>query len=235
MSIDIGNCISYGIEKFKNNMSFYIVGFLIIIGGSIGITAIAQPIGIFIGFVIGAAGAMIHLSPNLTDIIAIGAGYLTGAILQLLIAPLLAGYYKGIRKEYEGKTASVSDVFSAFDIAFPCLLNYAVANLIIAAGFICCIIPGILLLPLTNMSLFFLVKDDIQGLNPIRRSWETLKKKPIIILWYIVLELISSIGFMACCVGILVTAPIVMCAKYKLFQQAIGEDNLPASETPAQN
>ena len=138
--------------------------------------------------------------------------------------------FKGIKKEYEGGTAEITDVFSAFDITIPCLLNYAVANLIIIAGVICCIIPGILLSPLMNLSIFFLVKGETQGLNALKRSWETLKKNPILILWNIVLGLFAALGLLACCVGILATAPISMCAMYKLFQQAIGEDNLPPVE-----
>jgi uncharacterized membrane protein len=140
----------------------------------------------------------------------------------------MVGYYRGIKKEYEGGTAEISDVFSAFDIIMPCLLNCIVANLIVIAGGICCIIPGILLSPLVNLSIFFLVKGETQGLNALKRSWETLKKKPILILWTIALGIFAKLGLLVCCVGVFATAPIAMCATYKLFQQAIGEDNKPA-------
>ena len=88
--------------------------------------------------------------------------------------------------------------------------------------------PGILLSPLVNLSIFFLVKGETQGLNALKRSWETLKKKPILILWTIALGIFAKLGLLVCCVGVFATAPIAMCATYKLFQQAIGEDNKPA-------
>ncbi len=236
MSIDIGSCFNYGIEKFKQNMTFYVVGFLAIIGVSIGINIVAQILSFCWGFVVGMIGSKISLGATAIKIIAMGGGYIIGTLLGILIAPFMVGYWKGIRKEYEGGTAEVTDVFSSFDITVPALLNYAVANLIIIAGVICCIIPGILLSPLLNLSIFFLVKGEIQGLNALKLSWETLKKNPIIILWSIVLGLFAAVGLLACCVGILATAPISMCASYKLFQQAIGEDNLPpAAPTPAQD
>ena len=230
MGIDIGSCFSYGIEKFKKNMTFYIVGFLAIVGISIGINIIAQVLSFCWGFAIGLIGSKIHMGEMAIKIIAGGGGYIIATLLGILIAPFMVGYYKGIKKEYEGGTAEITDVFSAFDITIPCLLNYAVANLIIIAGVICCIIPGILLSPLMNLSIFFLVKGETQGLNALKRSWETLKKNPILILWNIVLGLFAALGLLACCVGILATAPISMCASYKLFQQAIGEDNLPPVE-----
>ncbi|MEI6423921.1 MAG: hypothetical protein WCP55_17025 [Lentisphaerota bacterium] len=238
MGIDIGSCFNYGIEKFKQNMAFYIVGFLIIVGISIGINIVAQVLSFGWGFAVGLIGAKIHLGDIAIKIIGIGGSYIIGALLGILIAPFIVGYYRGIKKEYEGGTAEISDVFSAFDISVPCILNYAVANLIIIAGVICCIIPGILLSPLMNLSIFFLAKGEIEGLNPLKRSWETLKKNPILILWNIVLGLFAALGLLACCVGILATAPIAMCATYKLFQQAIGEDNPPApvqTEVPSSN
>ena len=227
MSIDIGGCFNYGIEKFKQNMTFYVVGFLAIVGISIGINIIAQVLSFCWGFAVGLIGSKIHLGEMSVKIIAGTGGYIIATLLGILIAPFMVGYYKGIRKEYEGGTAEITDVFSAFDITMPCLLNYAVANLIIIAGVICCVIPGILLSPLMNLSIFFLAKGETQGLNALKRSWETLKKNPILILWTIVLGLFAGLGLLACCVGILATAPIAMCATYKLFQQAIGEDNLP--------
>lgn len=232
MGIDIGSCFNYGIEKFKQNMTFYVVGFLAIVGISIGLNILAQVLSFCWGFAVGLIASKIHLAEMAVKIIAAAGGYVIGTLLGILIAPFMVGYYRGIRKEYEGGTAEITDVFSAFDITIPCLINYALANLIIIAGVICCIIPGILLSPLMNLSIFFLVKDEIHGLDALKRSWETLKKNPILILWNIVLSLFAALGLLACCVGILATAPIAMCATYKLFQQAIGEDNLPPVETP---
>lgn len=229
MGIDIGSCFNYGIEKFKQNMTFYIVGFLIIVGISIGINLVAQVLSFGWGFAVGLVGSKINLGEMAIKITAAGGGYIIGALLGILIAPFMVGYYRGIKKEYEGGTAEITDVFSAFDITMPCLLNYAVANLVVIAGVICCIIPGILLSPLMNLSLFFLVKGEIQGLDALKRSWETLKKNPILILWNIVLGLFAALGLLVCCVGIFATAPIAMCATYKLFQQAIGEDNQPVA------
>ncbi|MCX6986416.1 MAG: hypothetical protein NT118_16965, partial [Lentisphaerae bacterium] len=200
MGIDIGSCFNFGIEKFKKNMAFYVVGFLVIVGISIGINIVAQVLSFGWGFAVGLIGSKIHLGEMAIKFIAAASGYIIGALVGILIAPFMVGYYRGIKKEYEGGIAEISDVFSAFDISLPCLMNYAVANLIIIAGVICCIIPGILLSPLMNLSIFFLAKGEVLGLNALKLSWETLKKNPILILWNIVLGLFAALGLLVCCV-----------------------------------
>ena len=72
MSIDIGSCFNYGIEKFKQNMSFYIVGFLIIVGISIGINLIAQVLSFGWGFLVGLIGSKISLGEMTIKILAGG-------------------------------------------------------------------------------------------------------------------------------------------------------------------
>ncbi|MCX6984389.1 MAG: hypothetical protein NT118_06490, partial [Lentisphaerae bacterium] len=207
-------------------------------------------------FAINQIGSSIHLGGIASSIVIGVVNFIVGAVLGLIAIPFMVGYWKGIRKEYEGETAEITEVFSAFDITIPCLLNYVVAYLIVLAGVACCvfpvilisylmhmpplllviigyicaIIPLIILSPIINLTIFFLAKGELQGLNALKRSLETYKKNPILILWTFVLGLFATLGILMCCVGILATTPIAMCASYKLFQQAIGEDNLPPVE-----
>ncbi|MFZ2653828.1 MAG: hypothetical protein WAX69_02830 [Victivallales bacterium] len=232
--IDIGSCFSYGIEKLKQNPAYYIGGFLVIVGVSIVVSLISNGLGFIWGLAVGFVGAKLHFSELIGKIAATGGGAIIGSILGIIIAPFMVGYYKGIRKEYEGGHAEISDVFSAMSISVPCIINYFVANIIIVIGFICCIIPGILLSPLLNLTIFFLAKDEIDGIKAVKCAWEALKKSPILILWNIVLGIFAALGLLLCCVGILATAPIAMCATYKLFQQAIGEDKQAVPANPVQ-
>ncbi|MFA6291468.1 MAG: hypothetical protein WC637_06780 [Victivallales bacterium] len=257
MNIDIERCFNYGIEKFKQNMTYYVVGFLAIVGIGIGIYIISLLFSFIWGFAVNMIGSKIHLNEMGINIISFGGSYIISALLWLIIIPFTVGYWKGIRKEYEGETVEITEVFSTFDIIIPCLLNCVVANLIVTAGVLlfispiillavlmhlsyttsiliislCSIIPSVLLLPLSFLPVFFLVKDEIQGLNALKRSLKIFMKNPILILWTNILAIFAIIGLLVCCVGILATAPIAMCAMYKLFQQAIGEDNLPPVET----
>ncbi len=233
--IDIGACFSYGIEKLKQNPGFYIGGMLIVAGVSIMINLIAQGFSFLWGFAVGFLAHALHMNETMTGIIAALGGALIGVILGFLLAPVLVGYFKGIRKDYEGGRAEIGDIFSAFSITVPCIINYAVANLVVVLGFICCIIPGFLVLPLVTMTVFFLAKDQVQGLTSFKSSVELLKKNPIIILWYIVLNIFACLGLILCLVGVFITAPIAMAAMYKMFQQALGEGSPVPAQPVAQN
>ncbi len=223
--IDFGSCFSYGIEKLKQNPAFYLVGALIVAGVLLALNLIAQGFGFIVGFAAGLLAGVMHLNSTATTIVAAIIGGIIGLLIGLLIAPVLVGFFKGIRKEYEGGTAEIGDLFSAFSMTGPCLLNYAVATLAIVIGLLCCIIPGFLVAPLTFMTVFFLAKGQTQGLEAFKSAWELLKKNPIIILWSLILHLFVAAGVLLCGVGVLVTFPIAASAMYKMFQQALGEDN----------
>ncbi|HBC87596.1 MAG TPA: hypothetical protein DCZ94_11620 [Lentisphaeria bacterium] len=230
--IDIGSCFNYGIEQIKKNPAFYIGGILVVMGISIGINLVAQGFSFIWGLAVGFLSHSLNLDGSIGGILAMGGGAIIGIVLGFLIAPFFVGYFKGLKKEYEGGTGEIGDVFSGFGIMVPSILNYAVANLVVVAGFICCIIPGILLSPIIMMTVFFLAKEKTDGLTAVKSSWGLLKKNPIIILWYYILTIFGMLGLILCIVGIVITVPISLAAMYKMFQQALGEDN-PVPAAPA--
>ncbi|OGV81380.1 MAG: hypothetical protein A3K19_08020 [Lentisphaerae bacterium RIFOXYB12_FULL_65_16] len=231
-NMDIGACISYGIERLKANPMFYIVGMVIVMAIEICITVVSELISFVFGFVVGFVGAKLALPTLFVNMISACGGGLIGAVLGILLAPFMVGYLRGIKTEYEGGTAEVGVVFSGFDVVIPSLLNYALATVVVVVGFFCCIIPGILLSPLTGLVIYFIVKGETTGIRPFTKGFELLKTQPMVILWTILLWVLGLVGLIACLVGVIVTMPVVMTAMYKLYQQALGEDTPAAPPTP---
>ncbi len=219
--IDIGSCFNYGIESIKKNPGFYIVATLILFVIMCIIEGIA--FGISLVFVkilanMGLPAMLVMLVNQLVLMMLI-------MILISLMAPLFVGFFKGIKKDYEGGKAEVSDLFSAFDTMIPSVINVALAGFLIAVGSLLCYLPGIIVASLMPMVVFFIAKGEKDGLNPLKKSIALLIKNPLIILFYFIFNIIGSLGVLACVVGILVTIPFSLCATYKMFQQALGEDN----------
>jgi hypothetical protein len=180
---------------------------------------------------IGVLFNRLNLPPIFAMIIAGIIVFAIGLMGNLITVPFTVGYFKGIKKDYEGANAEISDIFSAFDIIVPTIINYLLASFIVIAGAICLIIPGILLSPLPMLVIYFLVKGETKGIDPIKKSFNVLFKSPIIILWNIVIGLFGAIGLLACCVGVIFTGPAAACAMFKLCHDASGDKEI-SSENP---
>jgi hypothetical protein len=148
---------------------------------------------------------------------AIGAGLL--ALLIVGTVPLLAGVLYGglylfFLKQMRGEKAELGDVFSGFSIAF---LNLFVGGLVmqvlLALGFICCIIPGIFLavawtfaIPLMiDKKLDFWPAMELSRKVATRHWWQLLGLLAINVL-------IIIVGHLALCVGFLVAFPLTFAA-----------------------
>lgn len=228
--IDIGSCFSYGVDRIKSNPGFYILATVILSVIAAILVAIAVFINLGIVMVltkIGLPGFLIMLLNHFTIMILI-------VLLTLPMVPLVIGFWKGIKKEYEGGKAEIADLFSAFDLFVPGLLNYGVASVIVAIGSAMCYLPGIIVFPLIPLSLYFLVRGDTKGFNALKKSIDLLIKNPILILFCFIFHIVGMLGLIICLVGVFATSPLSMCATYKLFQQAIGEDKQAVPANPVQ-
>ncbi|HBC86771.1 MAG TPA: hypothetical protein DCZ94_07450, partial [Lentisphaeria bacterium] len=156
--------------------------------------------------------------------------------------PFLVGYFRGLRKEYEGGAAEPLDVLLGVDVLTSSVSNFALASLMVILGFILLIIPGIVLAPILPLTIFFLAKGETYGLDALRKAIMTLKKNPFLIAWNLVFLILIAIGTAAFFIklifallllpALLVVAPVFTCATYMLFEQLTDD---PASDEKEQN
>ncbi len=221
MKIDIAACFNYGIEKVKGNPMFYIAGFFLVAGIGVAFKLIAQGFGFVFSIMLQSFFGLSNKAVLVPEYI---AATLVGIVLSFFLAPFLLGYFRGIRKEYEGGTAEPLDVLLGVDALTPSVANFAVASIVFLAGFACVVVPGIIVAPLLYLTIFYLAHDELTGLAAFTKAVDTLKKNPVLILWNLIFGLFAALGLLVCLVGVLVTAPVAICATYVLFMQVAGEE-----------
>jgi len=229
MNIDIAKAFSFAIERLKANPLFYIVGGLIIFGINFILSLIGNVFSFILTFIVNFIIKVLRLRGGVAELIAnlstSLAGLMIGFLLAFIIAPFFVGYFKGIKKECEGKNADITDIFSCMNNFVPIMLNYALTTVIVSLGLLFCIIPYFLLLPMIPLTLFFLAHDEFSGIEPVKKSFETLRNNPVLILWTLVFSIFAALGILLCCVGVFVTGPIAATSLYVVIAQATDRKN----------
>lgn len=64
----------------------------------------------------------------------------------LLLGPMIVGYMRLIKIQEDGGTPQIGDVFKGFDDFVPALLAGLVSGILVAIGFMLCILPGLLIM-----------------------------------------------------------------------------------------
>jgi len=137
----------------------------------------------------------------------------------LFAGPFMAGATHMTLKSLRGQPIEIADVFYGWKngplrfagIAFLVYLGVFI-------GSMCCYIPGFIWGGMTMFGMAYAIDERLGSVAALRRSWDTLKPHMLMAsVLYLVLSLISSIGVLACFVGILVTMPLFYIAMAVLY------------------
>lgn len=146
----------------------------------------------------------------------------------VLAGPMIVGYMRLVMIEEQGGKASIGDVFKGFDDFVPALLAVLVAGIVVGAGFVLCIIPGVLIMALVPTAAYLVAVGDKDGINALKRAWGMVRENLVgSSLCALVLAIIGSLGAILCGVGIVITMPIALIGMYHMAKQLAG--SAPAS------
>ena len=231
MGIEFGEALAFAWERFKANPGFYLVGAVVIGAFMTLANVLSQIIGNALQLAAGVGASVAGGGEEVafgSMILAIALSGGVSTLIGTIVAPAYVGFFKGVKREYEGGEAEIGELFSGFGDFIPAVLNYLVADIIVIIGFFCCFVPGILLSPILLLSMYYVAHGETQGLSALKKSFNTLSREPGLILWSFVLGLISFLGVLLCCVGLLFSVPYSLAALYAVFRQADG-DPLPGT------
>jgi uncharacterized membrane protein len=139
---------------------------------------------------------------------------------SLLLGPLWVGYMRMVKIDDEGGKAEIGDLFKGFDDLVPALVAGILSSVIVFAGTMLCIVPGILVAPIIPTSLYLVATGEKDGVNAVKRAWKAISKNLIeSFACGLVLNVVGMVGFMLCCVGIFVTLPITFIGNYHMAKQ----------------
>lgn len=200
--VDIGECLSYGLKVLQQNFIFHIVaGVLFVL-----VYAAVNILGGLITASLDGAQALFGLAQ---------------AFLSLSVTScFLLGYFHALSKIDAGIDPELGDLFSQVDKLVPAVLTSVLYSVLSTLGFLCCILPGVILMPLYPTSLYLVYKGESDSIRALKSAWAGLRGELVMaIITMLALGAVAFIGFLACGVGALVTMPICYAGLYKMTTQ----------------
>lgn len=138
----------------------------------------------------------------------------------ILAGPMMVGYMRLVRIEDQGGKAGIGDVFKGFDDFVPALLAVLVGGIVVAVGFVLCVIPGLLIMALVPTAAYLVAVGEKDGIEALKRAWAVVKENLLAsCLCSLVLAIIGSLGAILCGVGIVITMPIAFIGMYHMAGQ----------------
>jgi hypothetical protein len=133
-----------------------------------------------------------------------------GLLLQLVVqAFLMSGIYRVACRQVRGEPFSVGDMFSAGDVYWPFLGGMALYGLAMMAGLLLCVIPGFIVLGRLIFVQPLIAEGRLSPWEAISASWNALGGQTLAAIGFVIATtIVSASGFLLCCVGVLVTAPV---------------------------
>ncbi|MBX6312619.1 MAG: glycerophosphoryl diester phosphodiesterase membrane domain-containing protein [Isosphaeraceae bacterium] len=171
-----------------------------------------QGIGFVINqvFQIGLAGLAAQKPSRSVLIAAVVVGFLAIFLINIAITAFFrGGLFRAACKQIRGEPFGVKDLFGA-SRDWPALLQ---ASILIAlgtfAGALCFIIPGIIVATRWMLTLPLIADGHLPATEAMRRSWHAIKGQTLLAFALnFVAGLLSVLGVLLCCVGVLFTGPL---------------------------
>ena len=155
-------------------------------------------------------------------------GLLT-AVSSVISAALLIMWLRLTR----GQAFEIEYLFEAKRFIIPMLLVQFASQLVVGAGMLACIVPGIILAVGLSLSSILAVDHGLKPLDALSASWEITKGRKLDVgILFIALFLLNFAGALACGMGLLLTVPMsagALCIFYNSIAKA-GNSYLAANE-----
>jgi uncharacterized membrane protein len=203
--IDVGQAISYGWKAYWRNAGPLVVLALVIF---------------VVSFVINVIGQNVNgLAPRVVLQL---IGFVVGIVFAM-------GLIRASLAVVEGRTPDLSVLFET-DGFGPYLLASILAAIGVIAGFVLCIVPGVILALIWQFFGYVIVENPATSpVDALRRSAELTKgSRWQLLLLAIVLFAINLVGVIACLVGLLFTYGITAVTLAYTYKTLGGQPVVPA-------
>jgi hypothetical protein len=179
------------------------------------------------GFVQGLGQAAAQNGDNATIYLLIAAALrIVGSIISLLMGAYIgAGILNFALQVARGQRPSFGVVFSGGRWFLSMLGLQIVLGIAVSFGFLLCLLPGIYLALRFAVAQAVVVDENLGPIDAMKRSWELTGAAWVqILLLGMLAILVTLAGFLACCVGVFVTAPVLMLASVYMYLTLKGQE-----------
>jgi uncharacterized membrane protein len=148
---------------------------------------------------------------------------INGAIPFLLAGATTAGFQFSFKRKLRGQKADLGDVFLGFPAFVPTLVAHLLISIFAFLGFLCLIIPGLVIAAMFTFTFLFIVDKKMDYGAAMRASRDVVKQDYLgYTIFVIALIALNFVGFLCLVVGLLVTIPISMAAIAVAYQDVVG-------------
>ncbi len=219
--VDFGGCFSRAWKLLCSN-------FWRLVGTTLLILLLVGGVGVMLRFAVNFAIGIplrAHRGNPWETLFAQWPGLLVNMLWGLFVGgPLIGGLYNYYLKLMRGQPADLADAFAGFGSAFlPLVLAHVVSAVLIALGFVCCILPGIYLGVAWKFTLPLIIDKRMGFWDAMELSRKVVTRQWwILFALFIVSGVIKAAGVIACCVGVLATVPIGIAAILYAYEDLLG-------------
>lgn len=214
MNNSFATCFKFPFERFGS-----LVGLFATFGALVWLAPllVSQIIQFIVALIVALILAVAQVDGDAISIIAQIIGGLVGGLAYIPTMPFYPAFFRCLDMETQGQSAPVSQLFAWRGLVGPSIVAGLLAGVILIAGYVLCVVPGLLLLPISVMPYYFVARGD-SGTAAISKSFTVLMQQPMTILYVWGFISIMFIGILACCIGVIVTLPMYLAAVYLMMR-----------------
>lgn len=149
------------------------------------------------------------------------------SLLVWVVGTILSMGFINITLEFvDGKKPALKDLYYTTKL-FNYILATIIKSLIVIAGLILLIVPGIIFAIKLQFTGYLIVDKKLDFADALKGSWEITKGvKWNLFLLGILLGLINVLGFLCLLVGLLITVPLAMVAEAYVYRKLLSQTSL---------
>ncbi|QHE67090.1 putative proline rich protein [Rhodococcus sp. WAY2] len=202
----MGNAISYGWNKFKDNALIWI-----------GIMLVAAVIQVVLNLIFGGFSTSSDLSDTFT------VWRIIGTLVTTVVGYLInAALVRGALHEVDGNKPAFGSFFQFTNIG-AIIIASLIVGVLSTIGFILLVIPGLIVVFLTWWTLQFVIDQNQDAVTGIKSSFGIISQNvgPLLLL-ALALVGINILGAIPCGLGLLVTIPLTIIASTYAYRVLTG-------------
>ncbi len=192
-------------ELLKDKLSTWVLIVLIAGACNMGVSLLSNGVN---------QALMIGMNGGKADQMTFGIIFLLVQLVFIVISVCVQAYFTGgmfyvAAKHVRGEPIEVGDVFKASDV-LPSLIGASLlVGLATVGGFLLLIIPGLYIAGRLMFTIPLIADGKRGAIEAMGMSWRALEGQGWMALaFFLVVSIVSSLGLILCCIGVLLTAPL---------------------------
>ena len=160
------------------------------------------------------------------------SSFLQNFLTMMVNALVYAGMAGMTLKAIQGHRVEISDAFDTLKYIGPVLFGGVLFSILYAVGAMMCCLPGLVVGGLFLPFYTIIVHEKLGAIDALKRSINLMSKYWLMgAVFFLVQSMLSGLGILACCVGVLFTMPLAMACNTLIYRDVAGIYFGPSSAT----